>query len=90
MAPSSRWCTANGGRYRIGLLDLENGALQVLTESSLDESPSFAPNGNTILYATIDRDRSVLSAVSTDGRMHQRLNVQTGGVREPAWSPFRN
>ena len=80
----------NGGRYRIGLLDLENGALQVLTESSLDETPSFAPNGNTILYATTDRDRSVLSAVSTDGRMHQRLNVQTGAVREPAWSPFRN
>ena len=78
------------GRYRIGLLDLENGALQVLTESSLDESPSFAPNGSMILYATTDGASSVLSAVSPDGRMRQRLNVQTGGVREPAWSPFRN
>ena len=80
----------NEGRYRIGLLDLENGALQVLTESSLDESPSFAPNGSMILYATTDGDSSVLSAVSLDGRTHQRLKVQTGGVREPAWSPFRN
>ena len=78
------------GQYRIGLFDLENGALQVLTESSLDESPSFAPNGSMILYATTDGDSSVLSAVSPDGRMHQRLNVQSGGVREPAWSPFRN
>ena len=78
------------GHYRIGLFDLENGALQVLTESSLDESPSFAPNGNMILYATMDGDNSVLSAVSPDGRIRQRLNVQTGGVREPAWSPFRN
>ena len=78
------------GRYRIGLFDLENGALQVLTESSLDESPSFAPNGSMILYATTDGDSSVLAAVSPDGRVHQRLNVQTGGVREPAWSPFRN
>ena len=78
------------GRYRIGVLDLENGALQVLTQSSLDESPSFAPNGSMILYATIDGASSVLSAVSPDGRMHQRLAVQTGGVREPAWSPFRN
>ena len=78
------------GRYRIGLFDLENGALQVLTDSRLDESPSFAPNGGMILYATTDGDSSVLSAVSPDGRMHQRLNVQTGGVREPAWSPFRN
>ena len=79
------------GRYRIGLLDLENGALQVLTDSKLDESPSFAPNGSMILYATTDDGAgSVLAAVSGDGRMHQRLAVQTGGVREPAWSPFRN
>ena len=80
----------DGGRYRIGLLDLENGALLVLTDSRLDESPSFAPNGSMILYATTDGASSVLSAVSADGRMHQRLAVQTGGVREPAWSPFRN
>ena len=78
------------GRYRIGLLDLENGALQVLTESELDESPSFAPNGSMILYATMDGASPVLAAVSPDGRMHQRLAVRKGGVREPAWSPFRN
>ena len=80
----------NEGRYRIGLLDLENGALQVLTDSSLDESPSFAPNGNMILYATTDGARTVLAAVSSDGRMHQRLAEESGRVREPAWSPFRN
>ena len=78
------------GRYRIGVLDLENGALQVLTESDLDESPSFAPNGSMILYATTEGPSPVLAAVSPDGRMHQRLAVRTGGVREPAWSPFRN
>ena len=80
------------GRYRIGLLDLENGALRVLTESRLDESPSFAPNGSMILYATTETDGggSVLAAVSPDGRLHQRVPSQTGGVREPAWSPFRN
>ena len=78
------------GRYRIGVLDMENGALQVLTESNLDESPSFAPNGSMILYATTDGPSPVLAAVSPDGRMHQRLAVQTGGVRDPAWSPFRN
>lgn len=80
----------NAGRYRIGLLDLENGALQTLTESELDESPTFAPNGSMILYATSDSDGSALAAVSPDGRMRQRLAVQTGGVREPAWSPFRH
>ena len=78
------------GRYRIGLLHLENRALQVLTDSALDESPSFAPNGNMILYATNDGTGSVLAAVSPDGKLHQRVAAQTGGVREPAWSPFRN
>ena len=80
----------DAGRYRIGLLDLENGALQTLTESDLDESPTFAPNGSMILYATSDSDGSALAAVSPDGRLRQRLAVQTGGVREPAWSPFRH
>ena len=79
-----------GGRFRIGLLDLENGALQVLTQSNLDESPSFAPNGSMILYATTGGAGPALAAVSPNGSMHQRLAEQTGGVREPAWSPFRN
>ena len=78
------------GRYRIGVLDMENGALQVLTDSTLDESPSFAPNGSMILYATTDGPRPVLAAVSPDGRMHQRLAETGGVVRDPAWSPFRN
>ena len=75
--------------FRIAVLDLDSGELQVLTETELDESPSFAPNGSMILYATIQNDISTLAAVSTDGRMRQQLGVQQGAVREPAWSPYR-
>ena len=75
--------------FRIAVLDLESGELRVLTETELDESPSFAPNGSMILYATIQNDISILAAVSTDGRMRQQLGVQQGAVREPAWSPYR-
>ncbi len=78
------------GAFRIAVLDLENGALTVLTRTSLDESPSFAPNGSMILYATTERGGGVLSAVSVDGKMRQRLAVEEGQVREPAWSPFRD
>ena len=78
------------GGYRIAVLDLGSRALRVLTETRLDESPSFAPNGGMILYSTIDdRGRSTLAAVSTDGRVSQQLGVQLGAVREPAWSPYR-
>ena len=78
------------GRYRIAVLDLESGRLRVLTDGSLDESPSFSPNGSMIIYATEYRDRAVLAAVSVDGRVRQRLTLQEGDVREPVWSPFRD
>ncbi len=77
------------GQFRIGLLDLQRNLLQVLSRGSLDESPSFAPNGSMILYATKQGRRAVLSAVSSDGGVHQRLAVDEGDVREPAWSPLR-
>ena len=78
----------SNGKYRVAVLELETGYLQVMTDGSLDESPSFAPNGSMILYATSSGMRGVLAAVSVDGRVRQRLTVQEGDVREPAWSPF--
>ena len=80
--------TRVNGNFRIGLLDMENGNLQVLSQGDLDESPSFAPNGSMIIYAGRDDGRDVLWAVSTDGRVRQRLATQVGDVREPTWSPY--
>lgn len=76
------------GKYRVAVMDLDSGNLQVLTDGALDESPSFAPNGSMIIYATSSGDRGILKAVSVDGSIHQRLTVPEGDVREPAWSPF--
>ena len=76
------------GKYRIAVLDLASGAMRVLTDTALDESPSFAPNGSMIIYATEIGQKGVLSAVSVDGRVHQRLMLQEGAAREPAWSPY--
>ena len=77
-----------GGDFRVAVMDLETGNLRVLTDGELDESPSFAPNGSMIIYATNSGLRGVLAAVSVDGRVHQRLSDQSGDVREPAWSPL--
>ena len=76
------------GNFRIAVMDLDSGNLRVLTDGELDESPSFAPNGSMIIYATSAGQRGILKAVSVDGSIHQRLTVPEGDVREPAWSPF--
>jgi TolB protein len=79
--------TRTNGRFRIGLLNLGTGALRMLSDGPLDESPSFAPNGSMVIYATQSRGRGVLAAVSIDGKVSQRLSQDLGDVREPAWSP---
>jgi TolB protein len=82
------YITRNGAKFQAAVLDLATRQVQVLTDSERDESPSFAPNGRMILLATVIGGRGVLSAVSVDGRVRQRLSVTAGDVREPAWGPF--
>jgi len=76
------------GNYRIALVDLERKTTQVLSDGQQDESPSFAPNGSMIIYATRRGGRGVLAAVSTDGRVKQSIASAAGDVREPVWSPY--
>jgi len=78
----------DGKRFRIAVQELDSGNLRVLSNTRYDESPSFAPNGSMIIYATERNRRGVLEAVSIDGRAHQRLGLSHGDVREPAWSPY--
>ncbi len=78
----------NGGKFHVAVQDLATSQVQVLTDTPLDESPSFAPNGKMVIYATEINRRGVLAAVSSDGRVKQRLSVQAGDVREPAWGPL--
>ncbi len=79
-----------GGRFRVALKDLVSGQVQILSEGGQDESPSFAPNGRVILYATKVGGKGALAAVSSDGRVRQRLSDSGGDVREPAWGPLTN
>ncbi|HZS67775.1 MAG TPA: LpqB family beta-propeller domain-containing protein, partial [Burkholderiales bacterium] len=82
------YITRNDGKFQVALLDLSTRQVQILTDSDRDESPSFSPNGRMILLATVIGERGVLSAVSADGRVKQRLSTAAGDVREPAWGPF--
>ena len=75
------------GIFHIAMLDLARGRLRVLTETSLDESPSIAPNGSMLIYATQVGGEGILAAVSIDGGVKFNLPSSEGDVREPAWSP---
>ena len=85
---SMAYVARNNGRFQLALMDLATKQVQILTDSTKDESPSFAPNGRMILYATEVGGRGVLAAVSSDGRVKQKLSVQAADVREPAWGPL--
>ena len=80
--------TLDRGGYRIAVMELASRNLRVLTTSTQDESPSFAPNGAMLIYASRERGRGTLATVSADGAFHQRLSSDQGDVRDPAWSPF--
>ena len=84
---SMAYISRGQGGFRVALQDLATGQIQILSDGPQDESPSFAPNGRLILYATTVRGKGTLAAVSADGRVKQRLSETSGDVREPAWGP---
>jgi len=78
------------GNFRIAVMNLERKDLFVLSTGRQDESPSFAPNSDILIYATRQGRNGVLESVSADGLIRQKMASRAGGdVREPVWSPFQ-
>lgn len=69
------------------LQELASGQTRVLTDTARDESPSFAPNGQAVLYATVQGEQGILGTVSLDGKTHARLSESGVDAREPVWGP---
>jgi TolB protein len=92
ISPDGKYITmvhGERGQYRIAQLERETGNMTVLTDASLDESPSFSPNGKMVLYASTGGENGVLFAVSVDGRAKHKLSDQSGDIREPVWGPYK-
>lgn len=77
----------SGSSYKVAIQDLNSSVTNILTPTSLDESPSFSPNGQMVVYATREGSRGLLSIMSLDGRFRMNLPSEQGEVREPAWAP---
>jgi len=90
ISPDGRYLAYIGredGRFHVMLLELSTGQTRVLTDTAHDESPSFAPNSQAVLYATVQDGRGILGTVSLDGKTRARLSESGVDAREPAWGP---
>jgi len=74
--------------FKVAAQDLQRGNLRLLSDTTLDESPTVSPDGTMIIYATRHQGREVLMLVSINGRVRLALPTAQGQVREPSWSPF--
>ena len=80
----------DGARFQLAIQDFATRQVQILTPGPLDESPSMSPNARMVLYAAEQGGRGILAAVSSDGRVKQRLVAPATDVREPAWGPLQH
>ena len=76
------------GVFHIAKQNLRSGNINILTDTSLDESPTVSPNGNVIIYATKDGDKDILAGITLDGKTKFIMPSLKGEAREPSWSPL--
>lgn len=79
-----------GGAFKLHLMEIDSGNVRALSDTSADESPSFAPNSKLVVYATQFQGKEALMTTTLDGKVKARLNGQNGDIREPHWGPFLN
>lgn len=92
LSPDGRWLayvSRVGGRYKLHVMELSSGTATSITDTSADESPSFAPNSRLIVYATQQQGKEALMTTTLDGKIKARLSGASGDIREPDWGPFQ-
>jgi len=91
LSPDGRWLayiSRVGGAFKLHLLDLQSGESRAISNTGADESPSFAPNGKLLVFATQQQGKEALMTTTLDGSVKASLSGQSGDIREPHWGPF--
>jgi len=92
VSPDGRWLayiSRVNGAFKLHVMELATGTTNAITDTTADESPSFAPNGRLIVYATQQQGKEALMTSTLDGKIKARLGGQSGDIREPDWGPFQ-
>ena len=76
------------GAFKLQVMELATRSVTQLTDTTADESPSFAPNSRLIVYATQQQGREALMTTTLDGKIKARLAGASGDIREPDWGPY--
>jgi TolB protein len=77
------------GKFHIGVIDPEGQEERILTDSYLDDNPTWAPNGRVLVFQrqTNRSDRSRLMTIDLTGYNLRELPTPTN-ASDPAWSPL--
>jgi TolB protein len=80
-----------GGAFRIGVMSPAGGGERLLTNAWQDEGPSWAPNGQFVMFHRTAQGsgNATLYAVSINGGQPRRMPTPVGGS-DPSWSPLNN
>lgn len=81
---------SRNGRYSIGVMDTDGSDERTLTESYLDEGPTWSPNGRVILFSRETKGRNGYNevwSVDLTGQNIRKINTP-GRSSDPAWSPL--
>ena len=80
-----------GGAFRIGVMNASGGGEKLLTNSWQDEGPSWAPNGQFVMFHRTSQGSgtAALMSVHIDGGQPRRMPTPVGGS-DPSWSPLNN
>ena len=92
ISPDGRWLayiSRINGLFKLQVMELATAAVNSITDTTADESPSFAPNSRLIIYVTQQQGREALMTTSLDGKIKAHLAGQGGDIREPGWGPFQ-
>lgn len=94
LSPDGRWLafiSRINGQFKLHVMELGGGGgtATAVTDTTADESPSFAPNSRLLVYATRQGGHEALMTSTLDGKIKARLAGQGGDIREPDWGPFQ-
>ncbi|MBU2957525.1 Tol-Pal system beta propeller repeat protein TolB [Paracoccus sp. 1_MG-2023] len=79
-----------GDRFHIGIMRTDGSGEKMLTESFLDEGPTWAPNGRVVMFTRVTpggNGQPRLHSVDITGRNMRPMNLDFA-ASDPSWGPL--